>query len=61
MSKRYYDRRLREQLKLSRMLLTAQIAHTWSQEFGPSVREVLERAKAEITAAIYEVDERIAK
>ena len=43
------------------MLLTAQIAHTYHQEFGPNVREILERAKAEITAAVAEIDERLAK
>lgn len=61
MSKRYYERRLREQLKLARMLLTAQIAHTYNQEFGPSLREILERAKAEISDAVADIDERLAK
>tara|TARA_B100001027_G_C16017761_1_gene219747 strand:- start:164 stop:352 length:189 start_codon:yes stop_codon:yes gene_type:complete len=58
---RYHDMRLRDQLKLSRMLLTAQMAHAYNAAYGESFRETIERAKAEISSAISDIDERLAK
>ena len=58
---RYHDMRLRDQLKLAGMLLSAQIAHAWPKAHGKGVYKALTRAKAEIHAAINELDERLAK
>ncbi|MED5323181.1 MAG: hypothetical protein VYB91_00105 [Pseudomonadota bacterium] len=58
---RYHQMRLRDQLKLTRMLLTAQMAHAYNAAYGDDFRETIERAKAEITSAISAIDERLAK